>query len=83
MLSMDKTPRAHRRSATNAAGLAKFDGKEVPVVLRDRSPDGAKLRPLGKAALPDTFKLLIPLEKIDVACTVIWRRGSDCGVKFG
>jgi hypothetical protein len=80
---MEKRPRVNRRSATNSAGLAKFDGKEVPVVLRDRSPEGAKLRPLGKAALPDAFQLVISLEKIDVACTVIWRRGSDCGVKFG
>jgi hypothetical protein len=83
MRAMDQHPRVHRRIATNAAGLAKFDGREVPVVLRDRSLEGAKLRPLGKSTLPDKFKLVIPLEKIDSICTVVWRRGSDCGVKFG
>jgi hypothetical protein len=79
---MGRVPRREPRRATNATGLAKFDGKEVPVVLRDCSVGGARLRPLGSVPLPDSFKLTVPMEKIDVTCEVLWRRGSYCGVRF-
>jgi hypothetical protein len=74
--------RAKRRRPTNAGGLAKFDGKELALMLRDRSEGGARVRPVGSTKLPDRFRLVVPLEKIDSNCVVMWRRGSDCGVKF-
>ena len=78
---MSKSPRAPRRP-TNVAGLAKFDNKQVTVVLRDRSETGARLRPVSKTQLPNSFRLVVPLEKIDIECVVVWRRGNDCGVRF-
>lgn len=78
---MAQTPRLQRRKPTNASGVAKFDGKEVVVLLRDRSESGARLRSTG-GPLPDRFRLVIPLEKINTDCVVVWRRASDCGVRF-
>ena len=77
-------PKSHRapRRPTNVAGLAKFDNKEVTVVLRDRSETGARLRPVSKTQLPESFRLVVPFEKIDTDCVVVWRRGNDCGVRF-
>jgi hypothetical protein len=74
--------RTKRRRPTNTAGLAKFDGKEVALLLRDKSESGARIRPVGSSKVPDRFRLVVPMEKIDTDCVVVWRRGNDCGVKF-
>ena len=74
--------RATNRRPTNRAGIAISDGKEITVVLRDSSEDGACVRPVGSGVIPDRFRLVAPMEKIDTDCVVTWRRGRDCGVKF-
>ena len=74
--------RKFRRKPTNNAGVAKFDGKECPLLLRDLSDGGARLKIIGAAQIPDRFRLIVRMEKIDKPCVVVWRRGSDCGVKF-
>ena len=79
---MVKIARIDRRKPTNAAGLAKFGAKEVPVFLRDCSLSGARLRSKGPTALPNRFRLVVSFEKIDADCVVVWRRGVDCGVTF-
>lgn len=74
--------RTTKRQLTNRAGTAKAGDKEVTVVLRNMSVDGACVRPVGSGSIPDRFRLVAPMEKIDAQCRVIWRRGRDCGVKF-
>jgi hypothetical protein len=74
--------RKYRRKPTNNAGIARFDGKECPLLLRDLSAAGARIRIVGAAQIPDRFRLIVPMEKIDKPCVVVWRRGSDCGVQF-
>jgi hypothetical protein len=74
--------RAHPRFARDAAGVAIFDGRAVPVTLRNISEGGACLRLLNAADLPETFLLNVPLAGIKVVCEVRWRRGRDCGVRF-
>jgi hypothetical protein len=54
----------------------------IPVFLRNRSAEGARLRARSTTALPDRFHLVVVAESIDHDCVVVWRRGSDCGVKF-
>jgi hypothetical protein len=77
------TPRSVSRKSTNRAGVIKLEDREVTVVLRDLSPKGARMRTIGsQAELPERFQLIAPLEKIDVTCVVIWRRGHDVGVQF-
>jgi hypothetical protein len=78
MLNQRKDPRV----PTNAAGFSRFDGKVVPVFLRNRSAGGARVRVKSMTALPDRFHLVVQLEGIDRDCVVVWRRGNDCGVRF-
>ncbi len=78
---MLKQPRTVRRP-TNKVGTVAIGNKELTVVLRDLSTTGARLRVVGSGTLPDEFTLVSPLEKINAKCTVVWRRGADCGVKF-
>lgn len=74
--------RTLNRQPTNRAGIIKAGDKELMVVLRNSSEDGACVRPVGTATIPDRFRLIAPMEKIDADCVVIWRRGRDCGVKY-
>lgn len=74
--------RETKRRPTNRAGIARADGKEITIVLRDSSETGACVRSVGSGTIPDRFRLVAPMEKIDTDCVVIWRRGRDCGVKF-
>lgn len=70
------------RQLNNRAGVAKVEDKEITVVLRNASDEGACVRPVGSAHIPDRFRLVVPMEKIDSECVVIWRRGRDCGIRF-
>jgi hypothetical protein len=80
---MTLTKRTASRKPTNKAGVIKLGDREVTVVLRDISASGARLRPVGSnIEVPDRFQLVAPMEKIDVTCVVVWRRGHDIGVKF-
>lgn len=74
--------RQTKRRPTNRAGIIKVDGKEMTVVLRDGSKTGACVRLVGPGVMPDKFRLVAPMEKIDADCVVVWRRGRDCGVRF-
>jgi len=79
---MTKIARTTARKRTNKAGIIKSAGKELTVLLRDLSDTGARMRLVSPGTIPDRFKLVAPLEKIDADCVVVWRRGSDCGVRF-
>jgi hypothetical protein len=74
--------RRSRRRVTNRAGIAKAPDKDIMVLLRDKSQTGARIRIVGSGHIPDSFRLVSLMEKIDADCTVVWRRGRDCGVKF-
>ncbi|MBX9862267.1 MAG: PilZ domain-containing protein [Hyphomicrobium sp.] len=79
---MTKDTRETKRRATNRAGIIKAAGREMTVVLRNSSKSGACLRLVAAGEIPDTFRLVSPMEKIDADCVVVWRRGRDCGIKF-
>jgi hypothetical protein len=74
--------RQSRRWITNRAGIAKAADDEIMILLRDKSQTGARIRIVGSGHIPDSFRLVAPMEKIDANCVVVWRRGRDCGVKF-
>ena len=64
------------------AGTIHADGTEIHVVLRDITPDGAKLRLLKATKIPETFRLVAPIEKLDTECILVTSEGRDCTVKF-
>lgn len=79
---MTHQPRHAPRRPTNKAGIIKAGSREYAVLLRDATETGARLRLVGSPEIPERFQLVSALEKIDAACEVVWRRGSDVGVKF-
>ncbi len=78
---MTTIERAKRRP-TNQPGVITAGDREMTILLRDSSETGARLRAIGSSQIPDRFRLVSPMEKIDADCVVVWRRGRDCGVKF-
>lgn len=78
---LEESRKAVRR-VVNRAGVVKSGENELMIVLRNVSELGACVRLMGSGQIPDEFRLLIPLEKIDAECAVVWRRGRDCGVQF-
>jgi hypothetical protein len=66
------------------AGIAASNERRITVncTVRDISDTGARLRIEGSMTVPDTFELLIPLDGLEAACQVVWRKGSEVGVKF-
>jgi hypothetical protein len=79
---MSHDQRAYPRFTAKTAGVAIFDARDVPVMLRNFSESGACVRSMSGASLPDTFLLSVPLERIRAVCEVRWRRGRDHGVRF-
>jgi len=77
-----KDTRTIRRRRTNNAGLLKVGDKEYPVLLRDASTTGARVRLVTPCEIPGSVLLVVPMEKINSACTVVWRRGNDLGLRF-
>jgi hypothetical protein len=71
------------RRATNRAGVIIAEGREMTCLFRDVSENGARVRVVGAAKIPDEFRLVAPMEKLNACCVVVWRRGSEVGVRFG
>lgn len=79
---MIRDSRKAARRPSNTAGIIKTDGKELLVILRDVAEGGACVRLVGTGTIPDRFRLVAAMEKIDEECVVIWRRGRDCGLEY-
>jgi len=74
---------APRRRMLKAGKIA-YNDRHVTIgcTVRDISATGARLRVEGSVTAPDTFELLIQLDGLEANCQVVWRSGSDVGVKF-
>lgn len=77
-----KESRVAKRRRTNNAGIIRSGEKEFPVLLRDASATGARVRLVKPCELPEHVTFVSSLEKIDRPCVVVWRRGNDIGLKF-
>jgi hypothetical protein len=77
-----KETRVAKRRRTNNAGIIQVGNKEHPVLLRDTSTTGARVRLVNAVELPDRVQFVVAMEKINVPCVVVWRRGNDIGLKF-
>lgn len=78
----NKETRIARRRRTNNAGIIRTGEKEFPVLLRDASQTGARVRLVTPCELPDHITLVSSMEKINAECVVVWRRGNDIGLRF-
>jgi hypothetical protein len=79
---MKQETRIAKRRRTNNFGILKTDGKDHAVLLRDASATGARVRLVTGGELPERLTLVAPMEKINAACVIVWRRGNDLGLKF-
>lgn len=81
--SDDERRCAPRRRMLKSA-IAAFNNRfcTVSCTVRDLSDTGARLRSEGSVNIPDTFELIIELDGFEADCEVVWRRGSDLGVRF-
>jgi hypothetical protein len=79
---MKQETRIAKRHRTNNFGVLKTDGKDLAVLLRDASATGARVRLVNAGDLPERLTLVAPMEKINAACVVVWRRGNDVGLRF-
>lgn len=50
--------------------------------IRDISDTGARLRMESSLTVPDTFELIIDIDGLEANCQVVWRSGSEVGIKF-
>jgi PilZ domain len=66
------------------AGVIAYNDRHVTIscTVRDISATGARLRVEGSVTAPDTFELVIQLDGLEASCQVVWRSGSDIGVRF-
>jgi hypothetical protein len=76
--------RAAPRRRMLKAGQIAYNDRHVTIgcTVRDMSATGARLRVEGSVTAPDTFELLIGLDGLEANCQVVWRSGTDVGVKF-
>jgi hypothetical protein len=76
-----KTKRTHRRQA--AWVVLDGGGSKISCVLWDISEGGARIAAAHGNALPDVFGLFLTKDgKSRRFCQVVWRRGSQLGVRF-
>ena len=76
-----KAKRTHRRQA--AWVVLDGGGSKISCVLWDISEGGARIAAAHGNALPDVFGLFLTKDgKSRRFCQVVWRRGSQLGVRF-
>lgn len=80
----DKPARSRERRRMLKAGMISYGGHcaTLPCTVRDLSETGARLTADTPSGVPDTFRLTIELDGIEVQCEVVWRRSGQVGVRF-
>ena len=75
--------RALRRRVLKA-GLVAYNERHstLSCTVRDISDTGARVRVDGSVSAPDTFELIIQIDGLEASCEVVWRNGSEVGVRF-
>ena len=70
------------RRITSSEAVIVFDAarQRLPCVIRNISPDGAKLEIFGRSQIPLTFDLLADGQL--VPCRLVWRSLREVGVAF-
>ncbi|WP_417679708.1 PilZ domain-containing protein [Roseibium sp.] len=78
-----EVPREHRARVLKKAKVLFKEGlRSVPCVVRNISPNGARLEFEQAYLIPKEFELRIELEGFEVTCERRWEDGLACGVQF-
>lgn len=78
---MVETRAAPRHRVTKPAKI-EFGGYKRECVIRDISTSGAALEVMDQSSIPRHFNLIVPEDKLKLACAIVWRRGYRIGVTF-
>ena len=76
----------HRRAARRnvvRAGRINFGTESMTCTVRNLSATGAAIEGAGLPRTPDSFTLVLEMESATRLCTVVWRRKTLLGVRFG
>ena len=86
---MSRSPREVRRKRRTPCRQAAWirpgeaaDSPSLPCVLWDQSHDGARIFAAHASKLPSVFALLMADKKTVRRCRVVWKKGSQMGVRF-
>ncbi len=74
--------RAARRNVLRA-GRINFGRERMTCTIRNLSATGASIEGAGLTVAPDTFTLVLEMESAARLCTVVWRKKTRIGVRFG
>ena len=78
-----RMPRDNERITCYRYGKIKYGNFEpVQVVIKDVSPNGARIVLEHASKLPDMILLKAPSSGIKSRCLVVWQRGHTAGMKF-
>ena len=77
-------PRKALRKRSYLRGAINFNKacNTFDCVVRDISPEGARLDLSGAVSLPDIFDLYIPQKERTLCANIAWRNGEEVGVAF-
>jgi hypothetical protein len=78
---MVETRIAPRYRVTKAASI-EFRGGPVNCTVRDISTTGAALEVPSQIGIPAQFTLVIPDDRLNLPCHVVWRREFRIGVAY-
>ena len=74
--------RVSQRQHVLKAGTILFDGSGTDCLVRKMSLAGANLEVESQTGIPDSFDLVIDVERSDQRCHVVWRKARRVGVAF-
>jgi hypothetical protein len=74
--------RIARRHRVIKAGRIEFDSIVIDCIVRDLSVTGARLEVSSQGGIPERFTLIVPGDRLRLACTVVRRGGYRIGVAF-
>jgi hypothetical protein len=74
--------RGTQRQKVIKAGTILFDGSGTDCLVRKMSLGGANLEVESQTGIPDSFDLVIDVERSNQRCHVVWRKARRIGVAF-
>jgi hypothetical protein len=74
--------RGTQRQKVIKAGTILFDGSGTDCLVRKMSVGGANLEVESQTGIPDSFDLVIDVERSNQRCHVVWRKARRIGVAF-
>jgi hypothetical protein len=78
---MVETRTAPRFRAAKPASI-EYDREKIDCIVRDLSTTGSAIEVPNAGAIPVRFALVIPEDRLNLPCRVVWRSGFRLGVTF-